>query len=160
MAAYKLKHACLTRPFIEGATQKGQRKEHCMCIKQKQNISSQSLLRNPSTPESSFQFLCCWHSLVVQIYLVLSPPIFSCRIPPWFLFHLSPILQKLKMEWGSTNEVRRMGAYWSVLSKWEFLIKMRAALLAPILHRVMEAGESKKAALILMKTSHFDTTPQ
>ena len=55
--SYKLKHACLTRPFIEGATQKGQRKEHCMCIKQKQNISSQSLLRNPSTVKSSFQFV-------------------------------------------------------------------------------------------------------
>ena len=55
--AYKLKQASLTRPFIEGATQKGQRKEHCLCIKQKQNISSQSLLRNPSTPKSSFQFV-------------------------------------------------------------------------------------------------------
>ena len=54
---YKLKHACLTRPFIEGATQKGQRKEHCMCIKQKQNISSQSFLRSPSTLKSSFQFV-------------------------------------------------------------------------------------------------------
>ena len=60
--SYKLKHACLTRPFIEGATQKGQRKEHCMCIKQKQNISSQSLLRNPSTLKSSFQFVC--HRLI------------------------------------------------------------------------------------------------
>ena len=60
--SYKLKHACLTRPFIEGATQKGQRKEHCMCIKQKQNISSQSLLRNPSTHQSSFQLV--WKSPV------------------------------------------------------------------------------------------------
>ena len=33
---------------------------------------------------------------------------------------------------------------------------MRAALLAPILLRVMEEGESKKAAVILMKNSHFD----
>ena len=32
--AYKLKHAYLTRPFIEEATQKGQSKERCMCIKQ------------------------------------------------------------------------------------------------------------------------------
>ena len=32
------------------------------------------------------------------------------------------------------------------------------ALLAPILPRVMEEGESKKAALILMKNSHFDRT--
>ena len=42
-------------------------------------------------------------------------------------------------------------------------IKMRvfhqnAALLAPILPRDMEEGESKKAALILMKNSHFDGT--
>ena len=49
--------------------------------------------------------------------------------------------------------------YCSVLSKWEFFIKMRAALLAPILPRVMEEGESKKAALILMKNSHFSRTP-
>ena len=35
---------------------------------------------------------------------------------------------------------------------------MRAALLAPILPRVMEEGESKKAALILIKNSHFDRT--
>ena len=45
--------------------------------------------------------------------------------------------------------------YCSVLSKWEFFIKMRAALLLP---RVMEEGESKKAALIFMKNSHFDRT--
>ena len=37
-------------------------------------------------------------------------------------------------------------------------IKMRASLLAPILPRVMEEGEKKKAALILMKNSHFDRT--
>ena len=55
--SYKLKQASLTRPFIEGATQKGQRKEHCMCIKQKQNISSQSLLHNPSMLKSFFQFV-------------------------------------------------------------------------------------------------------
>ena len=33
---------------------------------------------------------------------------------------------------------------------------MRAAFLAPNLHRVMKEGESKQAALILMKNSHFD----
>ena len=74
---YKLKHARLTRPFIEGATQKGRRKEHCMCIKQKQNISSQSFLRSPLTLKSSFQFVwlgttesnldcvLCWKPLVL-----------------------------------------------------------------------------------------------
>ena len=69
-----MKHACLTRPFIEEATQKGQRKEHCMCIKQKQNISSQSLLRNPSKPKSSFQFVwlqaMCQAMLMYWAYLV------------------------------------------------------------------------------------------
>ena len=35
---------------------------------------------------------------------------------------------------------------------------MRAALLAPILPPVMKEGESKQAALILMKNSHFDRT--
>ena len=37
---------------------------------------------------------------------------------------------------------------------------MRAALLAPILPIVMKEGDSKKAALILMKNSHFDRTLQ
>ena len=58
MLSYKLKHACLTRPFIKEATQKGQSKEHCMLIKSKQNISSQSFLRHPSTRKQSFQFVC------------------------------------------------------------------------------------------------------
>ena len=35
---------------------------------------------------------------------------------------------------------------------------MGAALLAPILPRVMEERESKKAALIFMKNTHFDRT--
>ena len=37
-------------------------------------------------------------------------------------------------------------------------IKMRAAFLAPTLHQVMKEGESKQAALILMKNSYFDRT--
>ena len=40
----------------------------------------------------------------------------------------------------------------------EFFIKMRAALLAPILPRVLKEGESQKADLILMKNCHFDRT--
>ena len=55
--------------FLEGATQKRQSKEHCMCIKQKQNISSQSLLRNPSTPKSSFQFVCFHRSKPGSVHL-------------------------------------------------------------------------------------------
>ena len=55
--SYKLKHRRLVATFIEEATQKRQSKEHCMCIKQKQNISSQSFLHNPSTLKSSFQFV-------------------------------------------------------------------------------------------------------
>ena len=45
-----------------------------------------------------------------------------------------------------------------VLSKCECFIKMRAAFLAPILARIMNQGESKKVALILMKHSQFDRT--
>jgi len=41
-----LKHVCLSIPLIKEATQKAQSKEHCMCIKEKQNTSSQSFLRN------------------------------------------------------------------------------------------------------------------
>lgn len=37
-------------------------------------------------------------------------------------------------------------------------MKMRAALLAPILPQVKKEGESKKVALILMKNSDFDRT--
>ena len=37
-------------------------------------------------------------------------------------------------------------------------IKMRVAFLAPILPWVMKEGESKKAALLLMKNSHFNRT--
>ena len=40
--------------------------------------------------------------------------------------------------------------YCGVLSKWEFFIKMKAALLASILPRVMKEGESKEGS------SHFD----
>ena len=37
-------------------------------------------------------------------------------------------------------------------------VMVRAAFLAILLPRVMKEGESKKAALILMKNSHFDRT--
>ena len=53
--AYKLKHGRLLDTFIEEATQKRPR-EHRMCIKQKQNISSQCFLRNPLT---LWSFLIC-----------------------------------------------------------------------------------------------------
>ena len=39
---------------------------------------------------------------------------------------------------------RQEHTYSGVLSKWEIFIKMRAALLAPILPRVMKKGESKE----------------
>ena len=42
--------------------------------------------------------------------------------------------------------------YCGVLSKGEFFIKMRAALLASILPRVMKKGESKEGS------SYFDST--
>ena len=51
-------------------------------------------------------------------------------------------------------------SYPSVLSKLEFFIKMRAAcLLSPSFITQGRMG-ARKAALILMKNSHFDRTPQ
>ena len=42
--------ACfIVQPFYKRSAQKGQSKQHCVCIKEKQNNSSQSFLRNPST---------------------------------------------------------------------------------------------------------------
>ena len=51
--------------IIKQAPQKGQNKEHCMCIKQKQNISSPWFLRIPSTLRKPFEFECsslCLHT--------------------------------------------------------------------------------------------------
>ena len=61
------------------------------------------------------------------------------------------------------KKVRRLqivcaSAYRSVLSNWEFFIKMRAASLA--LSFLRGRMEARWAALILMKNSHFDRTPQ
>ena len=51
--------ACLFKHhFYRRSHSKMASEEHCMCIKQKQNISSQSFLRSPSTLKSSFQFVC------------------------------------------------------------------------------------------------------
>ena len=51
--------ACLFKHhFYRRSHSKMASKEHCMYIKQKQNISSQSFLRSPSTLKSSFQFVC------------------------------------------------------------------------------------------------------
>ena len=54
----KLKRGRLLDTFIEEATKERQSKEHCMCIKQTQQNSSQSLLRNQSTLKTSSQFVC------------------------------------------------------------------------------------------------------
>ena len=64
------KHVCLSVPFIEEATPKGSRKEHCMCIKEKQNISSQSFLRNLTSAifhKYHIGKICSYH--VVREYL-------------------------------------------------------------------------------------------
>ena len=50
--------------------------------------------------------------------------------------------------------------YRSVLSKWEFFIKMRAALLLSPSFITQGRMGARKAALILMKQSHFERTPQ
>ena len=42
--------ACfIVQPFYKRSAQKGQRKQHCMCIKENQNNSSQRFLHNPLT---------------------------------------------------------------------------------------------------------------
>ena len=79
-----------------------------------------------------------WHHLSSQRWTCCHP---RCR-PSWTSFALlygcgpshSP---------DSHQQFYTLGNYCSVLSKWEFFIKMRAALLAPILPRVMKEGESK-----------------
>ena len=72
LKAYKLKRGCLTRPFTEGATQKGQSKEHCMCIKQNKNISSQSFLRN----------LWCFYTTIRYLYWGFRPVVLGFGIHP------------------------------------------------------------------------------
>ena len=45
-----MRTACfIVQPFYKRSAQKGQSKQHCMCIKEKQNNSSQSFLCNQST---------------------------------------------------------------------------------------------------------------
>ena len=46
--------------FIRGGTQNTNSKEHCMCIKEKQNISSQSFFRNLSHFYTPFWYLWLW----------------------------------------------------------------------------------------------------
>ena len=66
-------------------------------------------------------------------------------------------LQRLPV---TTLLLSRHAMYRSVLSKWEFFIKTRAVyLLSPYFITRARMGASK-AALILMKNSHFDRTLQ
>ena len=75
-------------------------------------------------------------------------------------WHNFPWLDGLEIgaQKNGTFLVETYKLYCGVLSKWERVIKMRAAFLSPILPWVMKEGESKKAALILMKNYHFDRT--
>ena len=51
--------ACfIVQPFYKISAQKGQSKQHCVCIKEKQNNSSQSFLRNPSTLKLPLAHVC------------------------------------------------------------------------------------------------------
>ena len=74
-----------------------------------------------------------------------------------YLYRLSSQQFNNTSNWKE-NE-RKIGLGHTVVSyqNESFSIKMRAALLAPILPRVMKEGESKKAAFILMRNSHCDT---
>ena len=68
---------------------------------------------------------------------------------------------KASLDHAAARVVKKpLTLYCSVLSKWEFFIKMRAAfLLSPSSITRGRMGASK-AALILMKNSHFDRTLQ
>ena len=55
---------------------------------------------------------------------------------------------------------KNLGHYRSVLSKWEIFIKMRAAFLLSSSSITQGRMGESKAALILMKNSHFDGTLQ
>ena len=48
----------IVQPFYKRSAQKGQSKQHCVCIKEKQNNSSQSFLRNPSTLKLPLAHVC------------------------------------------------------------------------------------------------------
>ena len=51
--------ACfIVQPFYKRSAQKGQSKQHFVCIKEKQNNSSQSFLRNPSTLRLPLAHVC------------------------------------------------------------------------------------------------------
>ena len=65
--------------FYEGRAQIKESKEHCLCIKENQNKSSQSLLCNPSTLKSPLAHVCLQFSLSTW---------FSCKLPD-ILFFLS-----------------------------------------------------------------------
>ena len=54
---YRISVICPTC-FIRRGTQNTNSKEHCMCIKEKQNISSQSFFRNLSHFYTPFWYLC------------------------------------------------------------------------------------------------------
>ena len=73
MISYKLKHGHLLDTFIEEATQKRPR-EHRMCIKQKQNISSQSFLRKPFDSR---------HILNLYGYIQMRTVYFASFFPPY-----------------------------------------------------------------------------
>ena len=57
--------------IIKRGTQNTNSKEHCMCIKEKRNISSQSIFRNLSHFYTPFQYLC----LQRDFWLSVQPPI-------------------------------------------------------------------------------------
>ena len=51
--------ACfIVQPFYKRSAQKGQSKQHCMCTKEKQNISSQSFICNTTTLKLPLARVC------------------------------------------------------------------------------------------------------
>ena len=68
--------------FHKGKAQNNESKEHCLCIKENQNKSSRSFLRNPSTLKSPLAHLClkaCFHQpywlghVILRVCFVAAP---------------------------------------------------------------------------------------
>ena len=91
--------------------------------------------------------------------MLLPPPgdknqCIDCPLIPNRSFGLLRVYSKYNFAfqetWFENEGQEEVISYYGVLSKWEFFIKLRAALLAPILPWVMKEGESKEGS------SHFN----
>ena len=83
--------------FYKERAQNNESKEHCLCIKENQNKSSQSFLRNPSTLKSPLAHVCqgkclyCFSVITEMTPFLLSWKI--CRLFRFWLYLKAPVLQ-------------------------------------------------------------------